>query len=279
MAMTVQRQFASAVTEIYQDALEAMLQPLLAFTPATACHIDGSSPLGTDNCVMVVKDEHDRILIPHEAASEHGEEARKFLQHVKDLGLHVTAAFSDYFSRFTEALKAVWPQARLQADHCHTVKHILPGAGRAALPPAAPGRHGAPPRRWHPRARRDAQASLARPRRPPHRRDRAGHRNVSRPLGSPDTARSSPGTAPVDATSREGSGRDGLELLDAARTSVPRGECHDTSDGHRDHRPVRECARTVVVSRAAASVDATQAPWASLTGAQTPERAVVRGPR
>ena len=46
------------------------------------------------------------------------------LQHVKDLGLHVTAAFSDDPPRFTEAIKAVWPQARLQADHCHTVKHI-----------------------------------------------------------------------------------------------------------------------------------------------------------
>jgi hypothetical protein len=73
---------------------------------------------------MVVKDEHDRILITHEAASENGEEAQQFLQHVKDLGLNVTAAFSDYSSSFTEAIKAIWPQARFQADHFHTVKNI-----------------------------------------------------------------------------------------------------------------------------------------------------------
>jgi len=42
---------------------EEMLQQLLAITPATECHIDGYYPLGTDHCVMVVKDEHDRILI------------------------------------------------------------------------------------------------------------------------------------------------------------------------------------------------------------------------
>jgi hypothetical protein len=60
---------------------EEMLRQLLALTPATACHIDGYYPLGTDHCVMVMKDEHDRILITHEAASEHGEEAKKFLQH------------------------------------------------------------------------------------------------------------------------------------------------------------------------------------------------------
>jgi transposase len=103
---------------------EEMLRHLLTRTPATECHIDGYYPLGTDNCVMVVKDEHDRILMTHEAASENGEDARQFLQHVKDLGLNVTAAFSDYSQSFTEAIKAVWPQARLQADHFHTAKNI-----------------------------------------------------------------------------------------------------------------------------------------------------------
>jgi hypothetical protein len=103
---------------------EEMLQQLLAIAPATECHIDGYYPLGTGNCVMVVKDEHDRILITHEVASENGDDARRFLQRCKDLGLHVTAAFSDYSQSFTEAIKAVYPQARFQADHFHTVKNI-----------------------------------------------------------------------------------------------------------------------------------------------------------
>jgi hypothetical protein len=103
---------------------EQMLQQLLALTPATECHIDGYYPLGTDHCVMVVKDEHDRILMTHEAASENGDAARQFLQRLKDLGLHVTAAFSDYSQSFTEAITAVYPHARFQADHFHTVKNI-----------------------------------------------------------------------------------------------------------------------------------------------------------
>jgi transposase len=103
---------------------EEMLRQLLALAPATECHIDGYYPLGTDHCVMVVKDEHDRILITHEAAAENGDEARQFLQRCKDLGLHVTAAFSDYSQSFTEAIKAVFPHARFQADHFHTVKNI-----------------------------------------------------------------------------------------------------------------------------------------------------------
>jgi len=103
---------------------EEMLQQLLARTPVTECHIDGYYPLGTDHCVMVVKDEHDRILMTHEAASENGDEARQFLQRLKDRGLQVTAAFSDYSQSFTEAIKAVFPHARFQADHFHTVKNI-----------------------------------------------------------------------------------------------------------------------------------------------------------
>src|SRR5499433_2233623 len=103
---------------------EEMLRQLLAIAPAMECHIDGYYPLGTDHCVMVVKDEHDRILMTHEAASENGDEARRFLQQLKDLGLKVTAAFSDYSQSFTEAIKAVFPYARFQADHFHTVKNV-----------------------------------------------------------------------------------------------------------------------------------------------------------
>src|SRR6266851_4760668 len=103
---------------------EQMLQQLLILLPVTECHIDGYYPLGTDHCVMVVKDEHNRILITHEAASENGDEAKQFLQRLKDHGLKVTAAFSDYSQSFTEAIKSVYPHARFQADHFHTVKNV-----------------------------------------------------------------------------------------------------------------------------------------------------------
>ena len=58
-----------------------------------------------------------------------------------------------------------------------------------------------------------------------------------------------------------------------------RWESDDTGDGRRDHGSLLECARIVVVSRAVASLDATQAAWASLACAQTSDRAVVWEPR
>ena len=103
---------------------EDMLQSLLSIKPVTECHIDGYYPMGTDNCVMVVKDEHDRILMTYETESENGDDARKFLKRLKALGLHVTSAFSDYSDSFIGAIQAVFPHARFQADHFHTVKNI-----------------------------------------------------------------------------------------------------------------------------------------------------------
>jgi hypothetical protein len=80
--------------------------------------------VATNDLIEINSDEHDRILITHEAASENGDEARQFLQRLKDRGLRVTAAFSDYSQSFTEAIKAVYPHARFQADHFHTVKNV-----------------------------------------------------------------------------------------------------------------------------------------------------------
>jgi Transposase len=103
---------------------EELLQHLLVLKPVTECHIDGYYPMGTDHCVMVVKDEHDRILMTYETESENGDDARKFLKRLKALGLNVTSAFCDYSESFIGAIQAVFPHARFQADHFHTVKNI-----------------------------------------------------------------------------------------------------------------------------------------------------------
>jgi hypothetical protein len=101
---------------------EERLRPLLARAPATECPIAGDYPLGTDACRRGLQDEPDRLLITHEAASEKGEDARQVLQRCKDLGLPGTAACADDSPSFTEAIKVVYPHARLQADHFPTVK-------------------------------------------------------------------------------------------------------------------------------------------------------------
>ena len=112
---------------------EEMLKKLIEIKRPTECHIDGYYPMGTDHCVMVIKDEYDRILITHEAPSESKDEAIKFLQKIKDSGIHVVSAFSDYSKSFTEPIKEVFPDVKFQADHFHTVKNIWKHLKKAYL--------------------------------------------------------------------------------------------------------------------------------------------------
>lgn len=103
---------------------EEILKQLVEIKEPHECHIDGYYPLGTQNCVMVIKDEYDRILITHESESENKENAKKFLEKIKKAGISIHFAFSDYSKSFIEAIKEVFPEAKFQADHFHTVKNI-----------------------------------------------------------------------------------------------------------------------------------------------------------
>jgi hypothetical protein len=71
---------------------EPRLQHRLRRLPGTAGPRDGDDPLGPDHGGMVVQEEQDRSLLPHEAAAEQGEEAKPCLQRCTDRGLQVTAA-------------------------------------------------------------------------------------------------------------------------------------------------------------------------------------------
>ena len=99
----------------------ARLRPRRALAPATACPLDGSSPVGPDPGGLGGQEEPARLLRTQEAASEQGEEARPCLPHVTDRGLPGTAACSADAHRFPDALNAGLPQARWPAAQVQTV--------------------------------------------------------------------------------------------------------------------------------------------------------------
>jgi len=92
----------------------------------------------------------------HEAASENGDDARQFLQRLKDHSLKVTAAFSDY------SQSSLKPQKRsilrpAFSDHFHTVKNIWGTSKNRCSPTAeelkAHGEHTMYGRSWNERRR------------------------------------------------------------------------------------------------------------------------------
>ena len=98
----------------------ARLRPLLVLAPAPEGPLAGSSSFGPAPGVRGVQDEPDRLRMTQEAAAEHGDAAKPCLPHRKDRGRTGPAACAEDSHRCTAARTAVSPQARLQADHCHT---------------------------------------------------------------------------------------------------------------------------------------------------------------
>ena len=72
------------------------------------CHIDAYYPPGTDRCVMVIRDDDDRILITHETDSENAQDAKMFLKKLKDSGMNIAFAFSDYNTRCATFYKCLF---------------------------------------------------------------------------------------------------------------------------------------------------------------------------
>ncbi|MBF0121191.1 MAG: transposase [Desulfobacterales bacterium] len=103
---------------------EEILKMLVNIKNPRQCHIDGYYPMGTDNCVMVIKDEFDRILITYETESEDCEGAKTFLRKIKELGINIVSAFCDYSNSYIKAIQEVFPEAKIQADHFHTTQNI-----------------------------------------------------------------------------------------------------------------------------------------------------------
>jgi len=112
---------------------EEILKEMIRIKEPKECHIDGYFPKGTKNCVMVIKDEFDRILITYETNSENKEDAKKFLEKIKCMGVNVITAFSDYSKSYTQSIKEVFPNVKFQADHFHTIKNIWKHLKRAYL--------------------------------------------------------------------------------------------------------------------------------------------------
>jgi len=112
---------------------EEILKKLTEIKMPDQCHTDSYYPSGTDNCVTEIKDESDRILITRETDSENAREAEKFLGKLKDAGIQISSAFSDYSESFMKAIKEVYPDVKFQADHFHTVKTVRRHLKKALL--------------------------------------------------------------------------------------------------------------------------------------------------
>ncbi len=85
---------------------DEMIKLLHQQKPITQAHFDEIFPLGTDACVLVLKDEHGRIVAAQEVDKRDEEHVKPFLKRLKRLGLNLTAFYIDHCQACFNAISA-----------------------------------------------------------------------------------------------------------------------------------------------------------------------------
>lgn len=104
-----------------EDEIIKLMQQRL---PISAGHFDEIFPLGTAACVLVLRDEHGRIVTAQAVAKRDEEHVKPFLERLQKLGLELTTFYIDHCQAYVKAIAAVYPQANIQHDYFHILQNI-----------------------------------------------------------------------------------------------------------------------------------------------------------
>ncbi len=105
---------------------EGMVKRLIADKPVREAHLDEIFPKGwKKGCVMVIKDEHGRILATHETDERTKKDVKAWLERLKSWGLNFTSFYIDGCIAYRQAIPEVYPQATIQYDYFHIIQNIF----------------------------------------------------------------------------------------------------------------------------------------------------------
>jgi hypothetical protein len=102
---------------------EAMIERLHAQAPITEGHLDELFPRGLHPCVLVMKDEHGRILATQAVDKRDEDSVKPFLQRFKRLGVTFRAFYIDGCQAYFNALRAVFGPVPIQYDYFHIIQN------------------------------------------------------------------------------------------------------------------------------------------------------------
>jgi len=87
-------------------------------------HLDEFFPLGMNHCVLVLKDEHGRILATQKVENRDEENVKPFLQRFKDLGLSFKAFYTDGCKAYYNAIREIFGGSiPIQYDYFHIIQN------------------------------------------------------------------------------------------------------------------------------------------------------------
>ncbi len=103
---------------------EQMAKRLLADKPVSEAHFDEIFPRGRKGPVLVVRDEHGRILYAQEVEQRDVDHVVPFLQKLKDWGFGFKTFYIDHCAAYVEAIPKVFPDAHIQFDYFHILQNV-----------------------------------------------------------------------------------------------------------------------------------------------------------
>jgi hypothetical protein len=102
---------------------EAMAKHLLGLRPVREAHLDEIFPRGRKGPVLVVRDEHGRILCVQEVEDRTVERVVPFLEKLKSWGFAFQTFYIDHYEAYEQAIAKVFPDAHIQHDFFHILQN------------------------------------------------------------------------------------------------------------------------------------------------------------
>ena len=104
---------------------DEMIRALNEQRPITEAHFDEIFPRGTNRCVLVLQDEHGRIVATDEVDKRDEATVVPFLERIKALGLPLRAFYIDGCKAYYNAIRAVYGEAvAIQYDYFHVMHNV-----------------------------------------------------------------------------------------------------------------------------------------------------------
>jgi hypothetical protein len=117
------QRWVEAIAQSLPSADE-ILKTLNEKLPIGEGHLDELFPHGSDACVLVLKDEHGRILAAEEVKKRDEESVKPFLERFKQLGFCFHAFYIDGCMAYYNAIRSVFGAAvAIQYDYFHIVQN------------------------------------------------------------------------------------------------------------------------------------------------------------
>jgi hypothetical protein len=103
---------------------DEIVQLLNQKQPINECHLDEILHQSLNHCVLVIKDEHGRILATEPVEKRNEESVKPFLQRMKNLGLSFRVFYTDGCQSYFNAIRAVFGKSvAIQYDYFHIIQN------------------------------------------------------------------------------------------------------------------------------------------------------------